>query len=41
MSETEKKIKDEKELKIMNVICIGIVSPILITVSILYGLGII
>lgn len=39
MSEIE--TKDDPVLKKINIVCIGIVSPILITVSILYGLGII
>jgi hypothetical protein len=33
--------EDDPVLKKINIVCIGIVSPIIITVSILYGLGII
>jgi len=37
MSTTEK--QDDPVLKKLNILFIGIVSPIIITVSILYGLG--
>lgn len=39
MSTTEK--QDDPVLKKINIVCLGIVSPIIITVSILYGLGMI
>ncbi len=36
MSETQE--KDDKTLKIMQIVCLGIVSPIIITLAIMHGL---
>jgi hypothetical protein len=41
MSENQEKQKDDKTLKIIQIVCLGIVSPIIITLSLLYGFEII
>lgn len=38
MSENQEKQEDDKTLKIIQIVCLGIVSPIIITLAILHGL---